>query len=105
MQNNDNVAQDAKPEMSFKHTITGFLAVVGVAVSVPAVGYLAVLIGRHFGVAIVSADIFIPFGSVKEFILLVLLGGMSISLLYMVLNLIPLIVLCCDKLGKSILKS
>lgn len=99
------VLPEQRDEMSAKHTITGLLAAIALCLSVPVAGYLTVLLGQYFGVAIVRPDNFEPFGSITEFALLTILGATSIGLSFAVLFKIPLIAYYCNQLGKTILKS
>lgn len=101
--NKIEVLPEQRDEMSSKHTITGLLAAIALCLSVPVAGYLTVLLGRYFGVAILRADNFGPIDSIAEFIALTVLGATSIGLLSAILFKIPRIAHYCNQFGKTIL--
>ena len=103
MLNKIEVLPEQRNEMSAKHTITGILAATALCLSAPVSGYLTVLLGRYFGVALLRADNFEPFGSVSQFVLLAILGATSIGLISAVLLNIPRTAFYCNQFGKAIL--
>lgn len=89
--------------MSFKNTLVGLLAVVGIAVSLPAMGYIFVIFARWCGDPFFQENNFNPTGSIVEAILTVGMGAMLIGLFISVLHSIPRILKSLDKLGYLIL--